>query len=109
MAAEVSEDGEGRVFGLPVEKGILDGGLRGGAAVGETAGGAELGRQVPWVEAEPPEFTLWALLPDIAVEPKPRAKLPDDASKPDPDSNIGALFAAYFPHGGDHGAMFSVA
>ncbi len=48
-----------------------------------------------------------------AVEPKPRVKPPDAAPKsmpppepPDPYINIGELFAAYLPHGGDHEMIF---
>ncbi len=59
----------------------------------------------------PPEFTLWTFPSDLAT--KPRAKPPNDAPKPmsppeppDSDSSIGVPFAAYFPHGGDHGTIF---
>ena len=63
------------------------------------------------IERKPPEFTLWTFPSDLAT--KPRAKPPNDAPKPvpppeppDPDSSIGVPFAAYFPHGGDHGTIF---
>ena len=64
------------------------------------------------IERKPPEFTLWTFPSDLAT--KPRAKPPNDAPKPmpppeppDSDSSIGVPFAAYFPHGGDHGTIFS--
>jgi hypothetical protein len=63
------------------------------------------------IERKPPEFTLWTFPSDLAT--KPRAKPPNDAPKPmpppeppDSDSSIGVPFAAYFPHGGDHGTIF---
>ena len=64
------------------------------------------------IERKPPEFTLRTFSPDLAVEPKSRAKPPDDAPEPmpppePPDPDTGAPSLVHFPHGGDHGIILS--
>jgi hypothetical protein len=52
------------------------------------------------IERSRPEFTLWTFPSDLAVEPKPRAKLPlSPLELPDLDSSIEALLEADFSHG----------
>ena len=57
-----------------------------------------------------PHFELWSFSSDAAVEPKPPDDAPEPIPPPEPPnstSNIGALFAAFFTHGGDHELIFS--
>ena len=51
LPAEVGNDGALSILGLPIKKGVLNGGLRGCACVGVIVGRPKLGSQAPWVDA----------------------------------------------------------